>query len=175
MKLGKQKKYRVLNRKTTISSKQIYNAIAYTLSVVLLLVAVPMLMNQSTSADGCSHTHDSICGFAAASPCTYLHEHSDDCGFDAEEGSPCEDVHTHDPGCGYADPAPCTYVCIEVFDRPGTDDDDDLIESDDVNDDENVENENDTGDDNFFDEEDDSEKNNDDNSDNEDTPDLDDQ
>jgi len=97
---------------------------ALAMSAVLLLVAVPFMMTTSTTADGCTHTHDNICGYAepsscnhacsdgcgfkAASACIYVHVHSDAC-VDEDGEFDCTDIHTHNGSCGYAELVPCGH------------------------------------------------------------------
>ncbi|MCL2663948.1 MAG: hypothetical protein FWE83_11615 [Oscillospiraceae bacterium] len=116
-------------------SKYIINTLVYVLSVVLLFAAVPMMINTFTSADGCTHVCDSECGFVASSPCTYVHEHNDDCGYDEDEGLPCNYVHVHSADCGFAEGAPCTYVCVEFLHEDDTNNVDDNDEEADLEDD----------------------------------------
>ena len=124
----------LLDRGLTASKKRIKrnNALAILLCAAVLCAtvafAVPMLLTTTSAADGCTHTHDSTCGFVkavpcdhkhdskcgfvAASPCGYSHTHNDECGYDADEGIPCsEPSHSHNSSCGYAAAAACEHDC----------------------------------------------------------------
>ena len=102
------------------TNKPLSKLMALVLSVALVFTMMPFTV--SATAVGCTHEHNTECGYAEGAPCEHEHDdscgyaeaapcghqHDEDCGWDEETQSGCE--HQHDDECGYAEATPCTHT-----------------------------------------------------------------
>jgi len=92
-------------------NKSLSKFIALVLSVALVLTMRPVAVSAET--EGCTHAHNTECGYAEGVACRHT-QHDESCGC-AEAVSCGSCTHTqHDEACGYIEAVPCDHMHDET-------------------------------------------------------------